>query len=47
MTCGRARPPVFTDGNVLVQIPCTETAFLQNQWEETDKVEAYLTNRVP
>ncbi|KAK6371416.1 hypothetical protein LTS17_009147 [Exophiala oligosperma] len=47
MTCGRARPPVFTDGNVLVQIPCTEIAFLQNQWEETDEVEAYLTNRVP
>ena len=47
MTCGRARPPVFADGSVLVHLPCTEASFHQSLWEESEELEAYTSNGVP
>lgn len=47
MTCGRARPSVFSDGSVLVQLPCTESAFEQSQWEESEGLDMYVSHRVP
>lgn len=47
MTCGRGRPPVFADASIIVQLPCSENSFSQNRWEETEELEAYVSNRVP
>lgn len=47
MKCGRARPSVFADSSVLVQLPCSESAFRESRWEESEELEAYISNRVP
>lgn len=47
MTCGRARPPVFADGSIIVQLPCSESAFREGRWEESEELDAYMSNRVP
>ena len=46
VTCGRARPPIFNDASITVQLPCTEKAFRMSQWERTERLEAYMSNRV-
>ena len=46
VTCGRARPPIFSDANITVQLPCSENSFRLSRWEQTEKLEAYMSNRV-
>lgn len=47
MTCGRARPPVFANESVMVQLPCTENSFKRSSWEEPEELDAYVSNHVP
>lgn len=46
MTCGRARPPIFSDANITLQLPCSEHSFKMSRWEQTEKLEAFLCHRV-
>lgn len=47
MTCGRARPSIFADGSILVHLPCAESAFKESRWEESEELEAYISNGAP
>lgn len=45
MTCGRARPPVFDDSTISLQLPCSELAFRTGVWEQSEELNVYTSNR--
>lgn len=46
MTCGRARPPVFNDSTISLQLPCSEQAFRTGVWEQSEELNVYTSNRL-
>lgn len=46
MTCGRARPPVFSDAAITVQLPASETAFRASIFEQCEELKMYTSKRI-